>query len=114
MTPPVMWPRMRDDYEPGSANPGQSLVKSSSQDAWEPGAEPGGGGGGGSGAVDSVNGKTGAVVLSASDVGIPASADDGQVLTWDASSGEWVAGSGTSGSGLEPTATPGILKVVES
>ena len=42
-----MWPRMRDDYEPGSANPGQSLVKSSSQDAWEPGAEPGGGGGGG-------------------------------------------------------------------
>lgn len=93
-----MWPRMRDDYEPGSADPGQSLVKSSGQDAWEPGAEPG------SGAVDSVNGKTGDVVLSASDVGIPTSADDGDVLTWDDGSGAWVARSGTSVTvnGVEP------------
>ena len=84
---PVMWPRMRDDYEPGSADPGQSLVKSSSQDAWEPGAEPGGGGGGASALAD------------LTDVDLTGAAD-GDTLVREG--GAWVARSGTSGSGLAP------------
>lgn len=44
----------------------------------------GGGGGGGSGAVSSVNGKTGAVVLSASDVGAASSSDLASYVTTDA------------------------------
>ena len=38
-------------------------------------------------------------------------AADGDTLVREG--GEWVARSGTSGSGLEPTATPGVLKVVQ-
>ena len=87
---PVMWPRMRDDYEPGSANPGQSLVKSSSQDAWEPGAEPGGGGGGAS------------TLAGLSDVDTTG-ASEGDVLTREG--GVWVAAAPTD-SGTSVTATP--------
>ena len=81
---PVMWPRMRDDYEPGSANPGQSLVKSSSQDAWEPGAEPGGGGGGGGGASS---------LADLTDVDLTGAAD-GDTLVREG--GQWVARNSTS------------------
>jgi len=48
--------------------------------------------GGGGGAVDSVNGQTGAVELDADDVGAiaaPASPSNGQFLSWNGSS--WVA-----------------------
>ena len=85
------------------------------------------GSGGGGGAVDSVNGETGVVVLDASDVGaladtagINALSDvdtgsaghiptDGQVLTWNQSMGHWMpadaAGGGGGGATMVVSAT---------
>lgn len=55
--------------------------------------------GGGGGAVDSVNGQTGAVVLSLDDLDdVDAAApSDGDVLTWDSVASEWVAEAPTGG-----------------
>lgn len=56
-------------------------------------------GGGGGGAVDSVNGKTGDVVLDVDDINDVDinNLADGQTLVYDATSGKWVNGSGGGG-----------------
>lgn len=59
-------------------------------------------GGGGGGAVASVNGQTGAVVLELGDlddVNAP-SPSDGQVLTWDSGTSEWVPETPAGGGGI--------------
>lgn len=58
--------------------------------------------GGGSGAVDSVNGQTGTVVLALDDLDDvdAASPSDGDVLTWNNTDGEWQPAPSSGGGGL--------------
>lgn len=73
---------------PTGGTTGQALVKTSNSNYAVQWATVGGGGG----AVDSVNGQTGTVVLGAADVGaiaLPASPANGAFLVWNGSA--WVA-----------------------
>lgn len=67
--------------------------------------------GGGGGAVSSVNGQTGSVLLALDDLDdVNASApSDGQVLTWDSGAGEWVAETPTGGGMTNPMTTAGDI-----